>query len=204
MFRIWHAGLAAFAGALAFAGPALAQGNGYASNPAAPQKVSPAFLSFFNCAAAVQRTLYPTGAEPVQFRYAIRPLATENVSSLALSIDGKNISYGGGAAQFITLNWPATSGQGVRLTVKIPGGTELGFPNYDGVWGLFHFFADATVLQHKGNIYTLQWVLGGDRPVTAPNGKPVAVELDLDTLGAAPILERGFLSNLRCVPVVAQ
>ena len=84
--------------------------------------------------------------------------------------------------------------------MKIPGGAELGFPSYDGLWGVFHFFDDATVLQHNGNIYTLQWVLGGDRPVTAPNGKPVTVQFELDTKGAMPILEKGFLSNLRCVP----
>ena len=90
------------------------------------------------------------------------------------------------------------------MTVKIPGGAELGFPSYDGTWGVFRFFADATVVQHNGNIYTLQWVLGGDRPVTAPNGKPVTVQFDLDTQGAMPIFEKGFLSSLRCVRVVAQ
>jgi hypothetical protein len=59
------------------------------------------------------------------------------------------------------------------------------------------------VLQHSGNIYTPQWILGGDRPVTAPNGKPVNAQFDLDTQGAMPILEKGILSNLHCVPVVA-
>ena len=173
-------------------------------NPAAAQKVSPAFLNFFNRAVGLQRALYTAGGGPVQFQYALRPVATENVSSFALTIDGQNLSFDGGAAQFTALSWPGTSGQGVRLTVKIPGGAELGFPSYDGMWGAFRFFADATVLQHNGNFATLQWVLGGDRPVTAPNGKPVTVQFDLDTKGAAPILEKGFLSDMRCVPLVTQ
>ena len=88
------------------------------------------------------------------------------------------------------------------MTVKIPGGVELGFPSYDGVWGVFRFFNDATVVQRRGSTYILQWVLGGDRPVTAPNGKPVIVQFELDTLGSMPVMERGFLSNLHCVPVV--
>jgi type VI secretion system protein ImpL len=182
----------------------LPQGSGYVPNPASPQKVSPPFLSFFNRAIDVQRALYPAGGGQPQIRYALRPLATENVSSLALSIDGKSINFGGGAAQFTPLSWPGSSGQGVRMSVKIPGGVELGFPSYDGLWGVFHFFADATVMEHGGNTYTLQWVLGGDRPVTAPNGKPVTVQFDLDTQGATLIMRKGFLSSLRCVPVVTR
>ena len=182
----------------------LTQGTGFAPNPASRQRVSLPFLSFFNRAIAVQRALYPDAGGPLQFRYALRPLSTENVSSLALTIDGKSLNFSGGAAPSSPLSWPGTSGQGVRLTVKIPGGAELGFPSYDGMWGAFRFFADATVVQHNGNIYTLQWILGGERPVTAPNGKPVIVQFDLDTQGAMPIFEKGFLSNLRCLPVVAQ
>jgi type VI secretion system protein ImpL len=182
----------------------LTQGTGYAPNPASRQKVRPPFLNFFNRAIDVQRALYPAAGTELQFRYAIRPRPTENVSSLDLRIDGQSISFSGGAAQVYPLSWPGTSGQGVRLTVKIPGGTELGFTPYDGLWGVFHFFGDATVLQQNGSIYTLEWVLGGDHPVTAPNGKPVTVQFDLDTKGAMPILETGFLSNMRCVSDVAR
>jgi type VI secretion system protein ImpL len=180
------------------------QGMAYVPNPSSPQAVNPQFLSFFNHAMDVQRALYTGGAGQLQFPYALRPLPTENVSSMALSIDGKSLNFSGGTAPFTPLNWPGTSGQGVRLTVKIPGGVELGFPNYDGVWGVFHFFADATVLQRRGNLYTLQWVLGGDRPVTAPNGNPVTVQLELDTMGGLPIMERGFLSSVHCVPLVTR
>lgn len=179
----------------------LVQGTVYVPNPSSRQGVSPPFLSFFNRAMDVQRAFYPAGGDQLQYRYALRPRATENVSSFNLSIDGQSL---GDPAQFNPLIWPGTSAQGVRLTVKIPGGAELGFPSYDGLWGAFRFFEDATVLQHNGNVYTLQWVLGGDRPVTAPNGKPVAIQFDLDTNGAMPIWEKGTLSNLRCVPVVAR
>ena len=179
------------------------QGASYAPNPASHQKLNPAFLNFFNRAIGVQRALYPAGGGAPQFRYALRPLPTENVSSLDLSIDGQVLSYSGGAAQFTPLTWPGTTGQGVKLSVKIPGGAPLG-SSYDRMWGVFHFFADTTVLHHNGNVYTLEWVMGGDHPVTAFNGKPVTVQFDLDTQGAAPIFERGFLSNLRCVPVVAR
>ena len=182
----------------------LAQGNSYAPNPSSTQRVTAPFLSFFNHAIDLQRALYPAGGGSPQFHYALRPISTENVSSIALSIDGKSLNFSGGAAEFSPLTWPGTSGQGVRLTVKIPGGAELGFPSYDGMWGVFRFFADGAVLHHNGSVYTLQWVLGGDRPVTAPNGKPVTVQFALDTQGAAPVMEKGFLPNLHCEPVVAR
>ena len=182
----------------------LSRGIDFVPDPASRQRVSAPFLSFFNRAIGVQRALYPADAGTLQFRYALRPLPTENVSSLTLSIDGQSVSFSGGAAQFSPLSWPGTSGQGVRLTVKIPGGAEWGFPSYDGLWGVFRFFDDATVIQHNGNILTLQWVLGGNRPITAPNGKIVAVQFDLDTQGAIPIVEKGFLSNLRCVSAVTR
>ncbi len=180
------------------------QGAGYAPNPSSHQTVRPQFLTFFEHAMDVQRALYAGGGSQMQLRYTLHPRATDNVTSLNLSIDGQTINYSGGAGQAIPFTWPGTAGQGVRLSVTIPGGTQLGFPSYDGLWGVFRFFDDATVLQHNGNVLTLQWVLGGERPVTGPNGKPVAVEFDLDTFAATPILEKGFLSSLRCVPTVAK
>jgi len=181
----------------------LPKGAGFVSNPTPRQKASLPFLSFFNRSMAVQHTFFGAGGSP-QFHYALRPAPTENVSSLNLTIDGKSLAFEGSTAPFTSLTWPAASGQGVRLTVKIPGGAELGFPSYEGLWAVFRFFADATVVQHNGNIYTLQWVLGGERPVTAPNGKPVTVQIELDTQGAMPIFEKGFMSGLHCVPVVTQ
>jgi len=183
----------------------LPQGTGYIANPAATQAVNPAFLAFFNRAAAVQRTLYAGAPGQLQFKYALRPHPTESVSSVSMNIDGQVLSYAGGNSSFQQFTWPG-SGQGVTLTVKIQGGSDLGFPSYTGTWGVFHFFADADKTQQNGNVYNVEWVLrvAGGRPVTAPNGRPVTVQFDLDTLGAPAILQKGFFSSLRCVSNVAR
>jgi type VI secretion system protein ImpL len=184
----------------------LPQGTGYIVNPSATQAVNPAFLSFFNRAAGVQRALYPGAPGQIQFKYALRPHPTESVSSVSMNIDGQALSYAGGNSSYQQFTWPGITGQGVTLTVKIAGGSELTWPSYNGTWGVFHFFADADKTQQNGSVYNVEWVLrvAGGRPVTAPNGKPVTVQFDLDTLGAPPILQKGFFSSLRCVSNVAR
>jgi type VI secretion system protein ImpL len=183
----------------------LPQGTGYIANPASAQSVSPAFLNFFNRASVVSHALYPTPGQ-MQYRYSLRPHPTDTVSGLDLSIDGQTLSYQGGNAQSRQFVWPGATMQGVRLTVRISGGSELGFPSYDGLYGVFHFFADADRVQSSGALQTVQWTLrvAGGRPVTTPAGKPVTVEFDLDTAGLPPILEKGYLSSLDCVSVVAK
>ncbi len=184
----------------------LPQGTAYIVNPSATQTVNPAFLAFFNRAAGVQRALYSGAPGQLQFKYALRPHPTESVSSISMNIDGQVLSYAGGNSSFQQFTWPGITGQGVTLTVKIQGGSELTWPSYGGTWGVFHFFGDADKTQQNGSVYNVEWVLrvAGGRPVTAPNGKPVTVQFDLDTLGALPILQKGFFSSLRCLSNVTR
>jgi type VI protein secretion system component VasK len=184
----------------------LPQGNAYIPNPSSTQQVNPAFLNFFTRAMNLQRALYAGGPGQLQYKYALRPHPTDTVAGLSMNIDGQAMSYKGGNAPFRQFTWPGTAAQGVTLTVKISGGSELGFPSYDGTWGVFHFFADADRWQQAGSTYNIEWVLrvAGGRPVTAPNGKPVTVQFDLDTQGSPPILQKGYLSSLQCVSSVSK
>ncbi len=182
----------------------LPQGTTYIVNPSATQAVNPSFLAFFNRSMAIQRALYSGMPGQLQYKYALRPHPTETVSGGNINIDGQAMTYSGGSSSFQQFSWPAT-GQGVTFTVKIAGGSDLGFPSYGGTWGVFHFFADADKTAQNGNVYNVEWVLriAGGRPMTAPNGKPVTVQFDLDTLGGPPILQKGYFSTLRCVSSVA-
>ena len=183
----------------------LPQGAGFIPNPSATQAVNPAFLAFFNRAWGVQRALYSGPPGQLQFKYALRPHPTESVSGFTMNIDGQALNYTGGNSSYQQFSWPGT-GQGLTLTVKISGGSDLTWPSYPGTWGVFHFFADADKTVPNGSSYTVETVLraAGGRPVTAPNGKPVTVQFDLDTLGAPPILQKGYFSSLRCVSNVAK
>ncbi len=183
----------------------LPQGAGYIVNPSATQAVNPAFLAFFNRAAAIQRALYSGAPGQLQYKYALRPHPTESVGGVTMNVDGQALNYTGGNSSFQQFTWPG-SGQGVTLTVKIAGGSDLTWPSYGGTWGIFHFFADADKTVQNGNVYNMETTLraAGGRPVTAPNGKPVTVQFDMDTLGGPPILQKGYFSSLRCVSNVAR
>jgi type VI secretion system protein ImpL len=185
----------------------LPQGGEYIANPSSTQKVSPAFLSFFNRAMNIQRALNTGAPGQLQYKYALRPRPTADVSSLSMDIDGQPLAYSGGTVAFKQFTWPGTTTQGVNLAVKFAGGSQFGWPAYPGTWGVFHFFAEADSFQPAGpTTYNIESVLraAGGRPVTAPSGKPVTVQFELDTLGAPPILQKGYLSSLQCVSNVAK
>ena len=184
----------------------LPQGAEYIPNPSSTQQVNPAFLSFFSRAMSLQRALYTGAPGQLQYKYALRPHPTETAASLTMNVDGQTLTYSGGTAPFKQFTWPGTTTQEVRLTVKIPGGSSLDFPKYDGLWAVFHFFAEADRWQQTGSTYNIEWVLrvAGGKPVTVLGGKPVTVQFDLETLGAPPILQKGYLSSLQCVSSVAK
>jgi len=171
------------------------------------QPQGPTFRNFIEAAIIVQRALYPSGSGQMQFKYALRPHPTDAVASLTMNIDGQPLTYNGGVAEFTPFAWPGTNAQGVRLTVKFSGGSQFAWPNYDGAMGVFRFFDAAKWQKTGGSTFTIDVsVLAADRrPMTDPNtGKPVTVQFDLDTLGGPPILQKGYLSSLRCVSSVAK
>jgi type VI secretion system protein ImpL len=183
------------------------QGTEYIPNPSNTQQVNPAFLSFFTRAMNLQRALYSAGPGQLQYKYALRPLPTEGISSLTMNIDGQSLSYTGGNVPFKQFTWPGTAAQGLKSTVNISGGAPVEWASYDGAWGVFHFFADADKFSPTGqSTYHIEWILrgSGGRPVKAPSGNPVTVQFDLDTSGAPAILQKGYLSSLQCISSVAK
>jgi len=168
------------------------QGPAYLPNPSSPSKLAPGVIEFVNRATAIQQALYPGGSPPPQFAYALKWYPSHGIDSLTLMIDGRTHRF---TASDPTMQfaWPGTSAQGVTLTAKLTGGSELTFMTYSGLWAVSHFLSEAKT---AGN--HMEWLLSiGGQPALS-NGQPIKVIFDLDTKGAPAIILPGALSGVTC------
>jgi type VI secretion system protein ImpL len=183
----------------------LSQGLQYIQNPTAQTKVTPAFLHFFNTAAAASNLLYAGGAQDPKFTYTLTPVASEGIEQLGLTIDGQTLTYSGGTLSPKTFTWQAGGPHDVKATVRIGNGPDLTWAAYQGTWAAFRFFDRAEQWQRNGTKYDLAWTIRiGNSAATLPSGKPLTVRFDLDMGGAPAILQRGYFSGITCTADVAR
>jgi type VI secretion system protein ImpL len=185
----------------------LKQGSQYAPSPSGGIALNPAFVAFFNRAAAFSDAVYPGGSPAPRLSYTLRASAPRGVQSLTLSVDRQALTASGGKQVSMNFVWPGGGSQEVKLTGKFGGGPDLAFASYDGLWAIFEFFGDADRWQTSGNVNRLDWVLRQGRaakPLTLPDGSPLTVSFDLEMPGAVPVFQKGFLGGMTCVSRVAQ
>jgi type VI secretion system protein ImpL len=183
------------------------QGSQYAPNPAGGINLNPAFVGFFNRAAAFSDAVYPGGSPAPRLSYTLRATAPQGVQSLRLTIDRQALNVDRGKQSSMTFVWTGGGPQDVKLTGKFGGGPDLAFASYEGLWAAFEFFGDADRWQTLGSVHRLDWVLRQGRaakPLTLPDGSPLTVSFELEMPGAAPVFQKGFLSGMGCVARVAQ
>jgi len=183
------------------------QGSQYAPNPSGGIALNPAFVAFFNRAAAFSDAVYPGGAATPQLAYTLRASAPKGVQSLTLSVDRQSLTTSGSKPVSMNFVWNGNPAQEVKLTGQVRRRAGPGLRSYDGLWAAFEFFGDATRWQTTGNVHRLDWVLRQGRAAKAldpSDGSPLTVSFDLEMPGAAPVFQKGFLSGLGCVARVAQ
>jgi type VI secretion system protein ImpL len=173
------------------------QGTQYIAKPGT-MTVTPAFLSFFNRAAAFAEAAYPGGAQQPRLAYTLRSDLSGNNQTIALTLDGQSFTNSAGKAASKQFVWPG-SASGATLQVKF-GGEGFNWPRYDGLWAAFEFFGDSE--ERNGH---LEWTLRtgqSARQVTTAAGQPVVVRFDLDM--SPPVFRKGYFSNWSCVAEVAR
>ncbi len=165
------------------------------STPPVPRGIA----QFFTRAAAFSNALYPGGAATPHLSYSLKPALTPDVQSLRLEIDGQPEEFTGSSAPAKPYFWPGTTSHEVRLNIKFKGGSEFPYPNYDGLWAIFDFIADAEKYEPTPAGASIVWTLRiGQRAVPSPSGGPVQVRLDLDMGGAPNIFRKGYFSSFTC------
>jgi type VI secretion system protein ImpL len=182
------------------------QGSTYAPNPSGGLMLNPAFVSFFNQAAAFSDMLYAGNTPDPHFGYTLKPLPTEGISiGINLDIDGQTLNYsGGGNAMPQQFMWRGMGAHGLKSSLKIEGGQSLGWLSNEGLWAVFHFFGQAERSLPADSGQILEWVFRtGTTPLTV-NGKQVIVRLQVDMGGAPLFLLKGYFSRMACVSEVAK
>lgn len=169
------------------------RGLRYEADAAGGLKLTSAFVSFFNRAAALSSALYSGGSAPPKFQYTLKELPS-NVEGLALKIGSDTLS---GTGQQKTFSWSGNS-EDIQVTTH---SSDI-LQSYSGQWAIFHFVGDA-ISQPSGAVTNLQWILQSNgRPIMLPNGKQKSYNYQLQVSGTNPF-EPYELSGLRCVAQVA-
>jgi type VI secretion system protein ImpL len=169
------------------------QGNQYVSSGSAA--LNPAFVSFFNKAAAISDALYPQGAADPSLTFIVKPGTSDGVQGITLHIDNQTLSYlAGNLPAPKSFTWQANAAHDVTVNVRV-GGADFEWLHYVGMWGAFHFFADA-----KHTAQGLEWPVGAGGQQFKSDGRPVTVRLEVELGSIAAVLQNG----MACVAEVAR
>jgi len=165
------------------------QGSRYVEVQDAKVKLLPAFVAFFNRAAALSDALYPGGSATPKFSYSLKAMPSNLDTSL--KIGNETLS---GNGQQKTFTWTGAP-EDVQVTTR--GGDILG--SFSGPWAVFKFVADA----HSQTITNLEWIMqSNNRAIMLPNGKVKSYRYELQVSGLNPF-RTSDLSGLRCQTPVA-
>jgi type VI secretion system protein ImpL len=173
------------------------QGAQYVPSSSATIPLTPAFVGFFNRAAAFSDAIYAGGSADPHLNYSLKPLPTEGIRDMSFRIDGQTLTYNSGSAAAKPFVWPGAAHEAVA-SVKL-GGQDVTWSSNEGLWAVFQFFGKAE--RQQGNM--LEWVVRIGKDPALVNGKPLAVRVELDMGSSPPVFQRGFLSSLACVAEVA-
>jgi type VI protein secretion system component VasK len=167
--------------------------------PTGEVPLNPAFVTFFNSMAHFSEALYRSGPEP-KLTYTVRPLKSEGIQDLVLTIDGQQLPAS--SAQPKQFTWPG-NGQGAKFTGKV-GTSDLPSAPYEGLWAAFRLFNEAETVEPAGTGYNLEWVLQlrFGRGATATANAPRA-RFFVD-LNGAPLLFRKSGAAMKCVAQISK
>ncbi len=172
------------------------QGSTYVPAPNAPIKLNPAFVRFFNQAAALSATLYPAGSTSPSFSFTANIPPSKGIQSVTLAVDAQRVSGSGISHQF---TWSAQTAQMAQVTANYSGGS---LPlTFNGTWALFHLI-DKGKIEQPGNPVRLAYPLEiAGTPVVVEN-TPLVVRIELSGPNAGLLMPAGLA--MRCVSEVGR
>jgi type VI secretion system protein ImpL len=179
------------------------RGAQFAASEAGTVRVTPAFVRFFNRAAAISEALYKDGGAEPRLSFTLTPILAPGITSATVSLESQTAKFSGESAEtkpFLRLN---AAGAAAELSAQL-GDIDWTLAKYQEPWAVFRLFRGADRWQQSGDGYTVEWTLRqGRRPLTA-GGSTAKVAFQLNLGGAPPMLKPGFFDGLSCPGVVVE
>lgn len=173
------------------------QGSVYIPTPGAPVQPNPAFVHFFNQAAALSAALYPAVPSAAGLTFTAHILPSKEIQSITFAVDAQRLQ---GTDVSKPFTWSLPSAQSAQLTANYGAGS---LPlQFSGPWALFHLI-DKGKVEQAGNPVRLAYPLEFSNTPIVVNGTPLVVHLELSGPSAG-LLTPGGLNPGRCVATVAK
>jgi type VI secretion system protein ImpL len=169
------------------------RGRQYGARIGADPPPSPAFVAFFNRAAAVSYAMFDDQGNGPQVAFSFRPHTTAEMPEITVSMDGQVRTFTRTEAAAQTFTWSAAHARGLRITARI-GGVETPLLEGQGIWGVFQVFQQASWASAEGSRHTIQWRLPGQQQT---------LSADISFARGVPIFNPATLS-FACVPRIAR
>ncbi|HEX3435864.1 MAG TPA: ImcF-related family protein [Pseudacidobacterium sp.] len=170
------------------------QGSTYVPAPTAPIKLNPAFVHFFNQAAALSSTFYPAGSTSPALTFNAHILASKGIQSVTLAVDAQRLSGADISKQF---TWSAQTAQMAQILANY-GSNSLPL-QFNGTWALFHL-VDKGKLEQSGNPVRLAYPLEIANTPIVVEGTPLVVRIEFSGPNAGLLMPGGL--SMRCVSEV--
>ena len=181
------------------------QGADYAQAPTSAVQISPAFVSFFNRAAAVSSALFRPGSSTPELDMTLRPVAIPDaLPAVTVIIDDATVRFtkrNPGPSPFVL---KPGAGRTARVTALV-NNQELTLAEASGPWAGFQLMQQADAWRTVGTSPNFDWALhsGPGTVAQLPNGTPIKFTFELSAGDAPAIMKPGYFSGFICVPVVA-
>jgi len=153
-----------------------------------------AFSNYFQNMVKFSYALYGNeGTEP-NYKYTVK-MVRSAITQFEIGINGDKtkVPVGGQKAGV----WPGPGAPSFRIGL-IAGGTDIGGPEFKGLWSVFRFFADADSQSGFNFVFI---------PRQGQSNRPIAeqrYEITVDTGGSPVVFSQEFLRTLKCVSAVSR
>jgi type VI secretion system protein ImpL len=180
------------------------EGNTFVQRPDSPVRPSPEFVAFLGRAMEVSDAFYRESATTPRMRFMLRPLITQNIEWVSVTIDGQTERFTSREPQARPFIWNGpTPASSASISVRA-GRQEGSIASFQGPWSLFQLFHEVERLSSQGSVLLPEWPVRINGNQAMHDGNEVVLRAELHLGGVAPIMWERYFDRMTCVAEVTR